>query len=334
MRCGGCTPVASVRGVEPAVTIRTASAADIPAAAAVRASASEDTIITTEGMRTWLERAPAHAELLLLAAEVDGAVVAWCTAARNTYVAEPGLGMLDVTVLPEHQRRGIGTTLIKRGLAHLDGIGLHTVRSSSPDGPAQRAFAERFGYIEVNASSSSAVDPRTVQPLPVPEGVILRSFGEIDDPGPLYELDLEVSHDIPGEQGMDGMSLEQWKGQFWRTVLVDDDASLAAYVDGELAAVTFLRVDRPSGRAQNNLTGTRKAYRGRGLARLLKTHSLHRAARAGATIAFTDNDETNSAMLAVNRSLGYRHLSRHVEWERHMSTEDPLRPSRRVSGSR
>jgi ribosomal protein S18 acetylase RimI-like enzyme len=302
------------------VNVRTATAEDIPAAAAVRASASESSIITADGMRTWLDGVPPQAELLLLAAEVDDAVVAWCTASRNTFVVEPDVGLLDVTVLPEHRRRGIGTTLMTRGLVHLDGIGLHTVRSSSPDGSAQRAVADRFGYLEVNASSSSAVDPRTVQPLPVPEGVILRSFREIADPEPLYDLDLEVSRDIPGEQGMDGMTLEQWKARFWRTVLIDDDASLVAYVDEEPAAVTFLRVDRPSGSAENNLTGTRKAYRGRGLARLLKTHSLHRAAQAGATIAFTDNDETNVAMLAVNRSLGYRHSSRRIEWERNRGT--------------
>ena len=89
-----------------------------------------------------------------------------------------------------------------------------------------------------------------------------------------------------------------------------------AYVDGRLAALTMLRVDRPSGRAQNNLTATRREYRGRGLARLLKSHSLHRAAEAGATRAITDNDETNAPMLAVNTALGYRPFARRVEWER------------------
>jgi GNAT superfamily N-acetyltransferase len=163
------------------------------------------------------------------------------------------------------------------------------------------------------------VDPRTVQPIPVPAGVTLRPFGEIDAPRPVYELDLAVSHDIPGDESMDALTLEQWSAKFWRTVFADDDASMAAYVDGELAAISMLRVDRPSGRAQNNLTATRREFRGRGLARLLKSHSLHVAAQAGATIAFTTNDETNAAMLAVNRSLGYRHLARRVEWERKRS---------------
>jgi len=97
---------------------------------------------------------------------------------------------------------------------------------------------------------------------------------------------------------------------------VDPDASFAALVDGELAGVTMIRVDRPSGRAQNNLCGVRPPYRGRGLALLLKSHSLRRAAELGATIALTDNDETNAPMLAVNTRLGYTPLARRLEWKR------------------
>ena len=47
----------------------------------------------------------------------------------------------------------------------------------------------------------------------------------------------------------------------------------------------MIRIDRPSGRAQNNLAGTLREFRGRGLATLLKSHSLRRAAELGATIA-------------------------------------------------
>ena len=292
---------------------------DIPAAAALRASAVTDAIITPEGMSTWLSGLPDEACLFLLTAEMEGAPVGWCNAWRNTFGNDQGVGTLDVIVAPGHQRQGIGARLVTLGLQRLDGldgIGIHTVRGSSTDSPGPRALAARFGFVEGHASSTSAVDPRTVEPLPVPEGVTLRSFGEIGDPRPLYELDLEVSRDIPGDENFDSMTLEQWSANFWHNVFADDDASLAAYVDGELAAVTMLRMDRPSHRAQNNLTGTRRAYRGRGLARLLKTHSLHRAAHAGATVAFTDNDETNAAMLAVNRGLGYRHSSRRIEWER------------------
>jgi GNAT superfamily N-acetyltransferase len=311
----------SLPGVDHAETLRPGTLDDIPAAAAVRASVVSDSIITAEGMGNWLSNLPAESRLFLLAAEVDGQMVGWCNAWRNTFSSDSDVGTLDVIVPPDHQRRGIGARLFTSGLAHLDGIGVHTVRGSSVDSPGPRAAAARFGFVEGHATSTSAVDPRTVEPLPVPGGVTLRSFGEIDDPRPIYELDLEASRDVPGDENFDGMTLEQWSSRFWRTVFADDDASLAAYVDGELAALTMLRVDRPGHRAQNNLTATRRAFRGRGLARLLKSHSLHRAARAGATIAFTDNDETNAAMLAVNHALGYRHSSRRVEWERRASTQ-------------
>jgi GNAT superfamily N-acetyltransferase len=296
--------------------LRPATLDDIPAAAAIRASVVSDAIITPEGMSTWLSGLPEESNLFLLAADVDGQMVGWCNAWRDMFGSDPGVGTLDVIVAPDHQRLGLGTRLITRGLGHLAGIGIHTVRGSSVDGPAPRAVAARFGFADVRASSTSAVDPRTVEPMHVPEGVTLRSFGEIDDPRPLYELDLEVSRDVPGDEDFASMTLDQWTQHFWRTVFADDDASLAAYVDGQLAALTMLRVDRPSHRAQNNLTGTLRAYRGRGLARLLKTHSLHRAAQAGATVAFTNNDETNAAMLGINHALGYQHSSRVIEWER------------------
>jgi GNAT superfamily N-acetyltransferase len=299
------------------VELRSASVDEADMAADVRASAVTDVIITAEGMRTWLSALPPGSDLLLLAAaDATGRLVGWCTAARSTHAADQASGMLDVTVRPEAQGQGVGGRLVAAGLEHLDRLGLHTVRTSSPDGPAQRALARQFGYQVVSESQGWAVDPRTVAPLDVPADVSLVPFGELDDPAPLFELDVEASRDVPGEEDFDALTLDQWVSQFWRSVFADDEASLAGYVDGELAGLTMLRVDRPSGRAQNNLTATRRPHRGRGLARLLKSHSLGAAARAGATIAFTFTDATTAPMLAVNRSLGYRPSSRWLAWER------------------
>jgi len=219
-------------------------------------------------------------------------------------------------VHPDHQRGGIGAALAARAEAHCAAVGLHTLRGSSVDAPGARALAEQLGYRETHATSTSSVDPRTVVPLPVPDDVRLVPFGELDDPAPVFELDLEVSRDVPGDDSLESLTLDEWAQRFWHSVFADDECSLLATVDGVPAGLTVMRVDRPSGRAQNNITGVRRQHRGRGLARLLKTHSLHRVAQAGATSAITDNDETNAPMLAVNRSLGYRHLVRRVEWER------------------
>ncbi|HKY24887.1 MAG TPA: GNAT family N-acetyltransferase [Gaiella sp.] len=295
--------------------IREGTFDDIPSAAAMRQRAWPDTIITVEGMRHSLANVPERAELVMLAWEEDGEIVGWGTAGREWWVAEPNRGTLAVAVDPSRRGGGIGSALADAADRHLTALGVTTTRAGSVDEPGARALASRLGFAELSASATSAVDPRAVEPTPVPEGVRLVPFAELDDPRPLYELDMEVTPDIPNED-FDGISFEEWRDEFWRSPLVDQKASLAAFVGDELAALTMIRIDEPSGRAQNNLTGTRRAFRGRGLARVLKTHSLHLAGERGATIAITDNDETNEPMLAVNTKLGYRPFSRRIEWER------------------
>jgi RimJ/RimL family protein N-acetyltransferase len=61
-------------------------------------------------------------------------------------------------------------------------------------------------------------------------------------------------------------------------------------------------------------TGTLRAYRGRGLARAAKLATTQWAAANGVRQIVTDNDETNAAMLAINRSLGYQPAGRKVDW--------------------
>jgi GNAT superfamily N-acetyltransferase len=288
---------------------------DLQRAAAVRQRAWPESIVTEEGMRHWLSGIPARTEHRLLAWEDGGELLGWAHAGRSWWHTDPGVGILAISVDPSRRREGIGTALAEAADDHLARLEIRTTRAGSLDEPAARALAASRGFTELAAATVSAVDPRAVEPLPVPADVKLVHLAELDDPEPVYELDLEISEDIPNED-FDAIELEDWKAQFWRGPLVDDEASLVALVDGELAGITMIRVDRPSGRAQNNLCGVRRRYRGRGLALLLKSHSLRRAAELGATIVLTDNDETNAPMLAVNTRLGYRPYARRLEWER------------------
>jgi GNAT superfamily N-acetyltransferase len=288
---------------------------DIPRAAALRQRAWPESIVTEEGMRHWIAGVPARAEHALFAWEDGGELVGWANAGRSWWHSDPAAGLLAITVDPSRRGEGIGTALAEAADAHLARLEVRTTRAGSLDEPGARALASSRGFTEIAAATVSSVDPRAVEPRPVPAGVELVPLAEVDDPVLLYELDLELSQDIPNED-FDAIELDDWKAQFWRSPLIDDDASLVALVDGELAGLTMIRVDRPSGRAQNNLCGVRRPHRSRGLALLLKSHSLRRAAELGATIVLTDNDETNAPMLAVNTKLGYRPYARRLEWER------------------
>lgn len=288
---------------------------DVPRAAAMRQRAWPESIITEEGMRHVLAAVPARAEQAMFAFEERGEILGWATSGRSWWHPDPDAGILSISVDPSRRGEGIGSALAEAADDHLRRLSVRTTLSRSLDEPAARALARRRGFAQVATMTVSGVDPRTVEPRPVPVGVELVALADLDDPVPVYELDLEVSRDIPNEE-YDAISLEDWAAEFWRTPMVDADASLVALVEGDLAGVTMIRVDRPSGRAQNNLCGVRRPHRGRGLALLLKSHSLRRAAELGATIALTDNDETNAPMLAVNARLGYRPYARRLSWER------------------
>lgn len=295
--------------------IREGTLDDVPRAVAMSQRAWPHQIFTAEGMRHSLESTPERAELALFAYEENDEILGWASAARAWWWEALDAGWVSIAVDPASRGEGIATALAEVADAHLDRLGIRSTRGGSLDEPAARALATRLGFEELTASAISAVDPRTIEALPVSQGVELMPFRDHDDPKPIYELDMEVSRDVPHED-FDAIELDEWVNRYWRTPTIDQDASLAAYIDGALAGVTFIRVDASSGRAQNNLTGVRRAFRGRGLALLMKSHSLRRAAELGATIALTDNDEGNAPMLAVNTKLGYRPCARRIEWER------------------
>ena len=64
------------------------------------------------------------------------------------------------------------------------------------------------------------------------------------------------------------------------------------------------------------MTGTARAHRGRGLAKLAKNDSLHRARAAGYTEAFTGNDAGNEPMIAINKWFGYELCGTEVRYVR------------------
>jgi len=123
---------------------------------------------------------------------------------------------------------------------------------------------------------------------------------------------------VPQTETTDDIPYDEWEAHVLRYPLFEREGSFVAVVDGAVAAVSLLVADRESGRATNMFTGTLREYRGRGLARAVKLATTHWAAANGITQITTTNDETNAAMLAVNRRLGYKPGGRRVEYLREL----------------
>lgn len=261
-----------------------------------------------------LTTVPDRSQAKAWVAEVDGRVVGRVDCFLSLFETDSRTAGVPVAVREAQRGRGIGSALYEVGLAHARSIGAEQLLVSFHENDSGVAFATTRGFSQVRAETESVLDPRSVQELP-PESVDLRPLSAVD-PRDAYDVDLESTADMPSTEAFEGMAYEEWEDHVLRHPLYTPEGSFLAYVDGEAAALSLLTVDTESGRAMNWMTGTRRAYRGQGLALAVKLASIHWAAANGITRMLTFNDATNAPMLAINRRLGYEPIGRRVEYLR------------------
>lgn len=259
---------------------------------------------------------PERAQLRIWIAEVEGEAVARADAFMNFYSKGSRSCFVGVTVRSDQRRRGIGSQLYERVVAHAAELEADGLMTNFYENPAGVAFAVAHGWREVRAETESVIDPRTVTESP-PAEVDLRPMTAVD-PRLVWRVDAEATLDVPQTETVDDIPYDEWEEQLLRYPLLEQEGSFVAVVDGVVAAVSLLAADRDSGHGLNMFTGTLREYRGRGLAHAVKLATMHWAAANGITQISTTNDETNAAMLAVNRRLGYRPGGRRVEYLREL----------------
>jgi RimJ/RimL family protein N-acetyltransferase len=188
--------------------------------------------------------------------------------------------------------------------AHLAACGAARIRSLG-DG------LERRGYESEHVEVFSALEPTRVEVLPGP-----RPLGDFEDRRrEVYELSRACA-DLPGGEPEDEISFEEWLLEALGDPALDHDGSFVLEVDCRPVAYALLIVDRERGIAANEMTGTHRDLRGRGLATAVKLATIDWAAQNGISCIYTSNHEGNAPMLAVNRKLGYRMVAEVVDYER------------------
>ncbi|MET9379052.1 GNAT family N-acetyltransferase [Streptomyces sp. NPDC002992] len=267
----------------------------------------------------WAHSHPdAHARPMV--AEIDGEIVGTSQLRIAHDAPEPGVGSVNVYVHPEKRGLGAGTLLVRASEEHLARCGATTLYSWVLDEPEFRAFAERHGYTARRSAHFLRLDLASAGLPPLqepPAGVELRTAAEFAaDPRPLFVLDALTTADEPGDVGTELTDYEHWLETTWNHPLFDRELTAVAVVDGRPVAFSAAQTDG-RGRYSTGMTGTDPAFRGRGLAKLAKNHSLHRARAAGCTEAFTGNDAGNEPMLAINKWFGYEICATEV---RHVRT--------------
>ncbi|MFF8840056.1 GNAT family N-acetyltransferase [Streptomyces sp. NPDC015130] len=291
------------------VIVRDVRTEDAEGFARVRRAAVPFMLATAEQLVfDWAHAHPDGHYRPLVAVTGDGTVIGTAQVGIAHDAPEPGIGYANVYVDPAHTGLGAGTLLLRAAEEHLTERGAHTLYSWAMDEPRNRAWAERRGYAPSRSAYFLRLDLAAAELPPLqapPTGVELRTAEDFaSDPRVLFELDAVTTADEPGDVGAELDDYAHWLETTWNHPLFDRVLTTVAVVDGVPAAFSAARTDG-RGRYATGMTGTAPAFRGRGLAKLVKNDSLHRARAAGCVEAFTGNDAGNGPMLAINKWFGY-----------------------------
>ncbi|HET7450749.1 MAG TPA: GNAT family N-acetyltransferase [Gaiellaceae bacterium] len=242
----------------------------------------------------------------------DDAVVGLGAAALDTWTTALDKGWCNVAVTGSQRGRGIGSALLDAVFQHLKELGATRATSFARFSEEGERWAVARGWSRVLSGPLIAVDPRTVPEPSVPSGIRIGSMRDAQLEA-VYDAVVEAARDEPRPEPIDNIPYDEFVTE-WDQPDVDLDASTIAYDGERVVAFTELRV--VGDRGQHGFTGTRRDYRGRGLATVVKRVALRAAAARGVTHVTTSNAEENAAMRAVNRNLGFTPIGEHVIYAR------------------
>lgn len=261
--------------------------------------------LTMDEVRHFKSTVISHVDVL---ARIEGDVVG--SGFASIQPQRPEIAVALVTVLAEHRRRGAGTAFYRAISAWTRERGLDTIEAVVCDDDVESlAFAERRGFVEDHREKGVAlplaeVEPPSVEP---PEGVDIVTWAERPDLARgMYEVAAEATPDIPGQEDEIVEPFEDWLAHEMQGSGDKPEATFVAVAGDEVVGYAkFSLTEAQPTTAHHDLTGVKRAWRGRGVARALKATQIGWAKVNGYLELRTRNDERNAPIRHLNREFGY-----------------------------
>jgi GNAT superfamily N-acetyltransferase len=170
-------------------------------------------------------------------------------------------------------------------------------------------WAERRGFVEMGRNSLLALDLSAIEAPQVvaPEGVELVTWAERPEVAEgMYEVAREAYPDVPGEEDAEMASFDQWLSMDMEGSGDRPEATFVALAGDEVVAYAKLSLSlaRPKV-AMHDMTGVKRAWRGRGIAGALKAAEIAWAKENGYERLETQNEERNEPIRRLNQRHGY-----------------------------
>lgn len=255
-------------------------------------------------------------DLTWFLAEEDGAPVGAAVAVVGWH-SPPGIGRGTAWIRPGSRGAGAGSALYRelarwlgeRGCAELE----TNVREDDPDSVT---WAERRGFREVGRTSRLVLELAEVRAPAVapPAGITIVTWAERPELAPgMYDVYREAAPDMPGEADAVVPSYEQWLAHDMEGASDRAEAVFVALAGDEVVGYAKLSLSAAHPDvAYHDLTGVRRAWRGRGVAGALKRAEIAWAKNRGYARLETANEERNEPIRRLNERHGYRVEPGHV----------------------
>jgi GNAT superfamily N-acetyltransferase len=323
------------------VTIRPFATEDYEAALAVSNAVYSEYANTVEEWRYSDEHRDPKCYFARYVAERDGEIVAIGECGQNAGMFHPRKFFIGVTVHPDWQGQGIGTSLYDHISSTLETFSPLSFRASTRDAWSQSLnFLAARGYEERMRSWESRLDVAAFDPTPygdpearaVAGGIAFTTYDElVGDPErdrKLYELDLALSHDVPHPEPITPISFEFYAARVLHDPDLLPDGWFVAVdrATGQYVGMCQLWHSQASDDLYNGLTGVLRSHRRRGIALALKLRSIAYAKTKGRPTIKTWNESNNRAMLSINEALGFVKQPAWIDFVKVLRTDDETAP--------
>ncbi len=289
------------------VRVEQVDVAKLPRLIAIRNVARPDDPGTVEGFVDW--RRQAQDMVWLLAAE-HGTADVGAGVGLVGWHSKPGTATVEAWTLPAARGRGVGQTLyadLLRWAAERGCVAVQTTVAEH-DGDSI-AWADRRGFREIGRELRVTLDLTTIDPpaLDPPAGIEIVTWAQRPELARgLYDVYVEADPDVPGQDEDELPGFEEWLADDMQGASDRADAVFVALAGDE--PVGYAKLSLPhqwTGTAWHDLTGVKRAWRGRGIASALKCAQIAWAKEQGFKRLTTANEERNAPIRHLNQRYGY-----------------------------